>query len=106
MYSIRPLPRLAATHWTGTSWSGLITPLSGMISWDNMKSVALVSGTANPANRTFELNAMREGGGGRGAAIDGQISAEGWLVANIKGPNVDCHGIKVQWFVPPPGGGG
>ena len=83
---------------------GADNSLTGMISWDNMHNISNVSGTVNPAKRSFEANAMRPGG--RGAKIDGQIRQDGWLIANIKGPNVDCQGIKVQWFVPPPPGSG
>jgi hypothetical protein len=86
-------------------WHLVVGPdntLTGMISWDNMKNISNVSGTVNLANRSFQANAMRPGG--RGAKIDGQITPEGWLIANIKGPNVDCPGIRVHWFVPPPAG--
>jgi len=79
---------------------GANNALTGMISWDNMKSVAHAWGTANPANRSFTMEAVKEGGSGNGAAIDGTIRPDGWLVANIKGQNVNCQGIVVQWFVP------
>jgi hypothetical protein len=82
---------------------GANNTLSGMISWDDMKSVAVASGSANPAKRTFHLNAKRAGASG--ATIDGRIRDDGWLLANIKGPNVDCRGLAVQWFVPSQGAG-
>jgi len=82
---------------------GANNTLTGMISWDNMKSIARASGSANPANRTFTMNAVREGGSGHGATINGTVRQDGWLVANIKGQNVNCQGIVVQWFVPTPG---
>jgi hypothetical protein len=80
--------------------------LSGMISWDDMKAMARASGTANVQARTFQMNATEVGGQGRTATVDGTIRQDGWLIANIKGPNVDCKGIAVPWFVAPPSSGG
>ena len=101
-HSPAPLGNCHALDWHMVV--GANNTLTGMISWDNMQNIANVSGTVNPANRSFQTHAMRPGG--RGATIDGQIRQDGWLIANIKGPNVDCEGIKVQWSVPPPPGSG
>ncbi len=94
----------------GADWHVVVgsnNTLSGVITWDNMKAMARASGTVNPANRTFQMNAVRvdEGGKGRTATIDGTVRQDGWLVANVKGPNISCQGINVPWFVPPPSGG-
>ena len=90
-------------------WHVVVGPnntLSGMISWDNMKSMAHATGTVNPTARTFSMHAQEVGGQGRSATIDGTVNQNGWLTANIKGPNVACTGVSVAWFTPPPAGGG
>jgi hypothetical protein len=80
--------------------------LSGMLAWDDMKSIAKVTGKIG-ADRTFKLTATRVSGGPSqgGATITGQVGTDGWLLADIHGPTVNCPGIKVPWFVPPPSGG-
>jgi hypothetical protein len=83
---------------------GANNALTGMISWDEMKSMAKVSGAIG-ADRTFKMSATEVGGAGRTAAVDGQVRADGWLVANIKGPNVDCKGIAVPFYVQPQSAG-
>ena len=86
---------------------GANNTLGGMIGWDDMKSMARVDGSIGP-NRTFKLTGTRVSGGPSqgGATIDGQVGTDGWLLANIHGPAVNCQGVKVPWFVPPPPGGG
>jgi len=79
--------------------------LEGMIGWDNMKSMAHATGTVNPAAKTFEMSAKEVGGQGRTATITGSVRSDGWLVANIKGPNVDCKNVAVRWFAPYQGAG-
>jgi len=79
--------------------------LTGMIAWDDMKAMARASGTVNMSAKTFQMTAKEVGGQGRTATIDGQVRSDGWLVANIKGPNINCQGINVPWFVPSPTGG-
>jgi hypothetical protein len=76
--------------------------LVGMISWDDMQSMAHATGTLNPTARTFQMTAKEEGGQGRTATISGTVQQNRWLVANINGPNVKCTGVTVQWFAPPP----
>jgi hypothetical protein len=68
--------------------------LSGMISWDGMKSMAHVTGTIGP-DRTFKLTAREVGGQRRTATVTGDAKNDGWLLINILGPKVDCKDIKV-----------
>jgi hypothetical protein len=42
---------------------------------------------------------------GRTAAITGSLRSDGWLVADVKAPNVTCTGILVPWYTPPAGAG-
>jgi hypothetical protein len=79
--------------------------LSGIVAWNNMKSMANVSGTIAP-NRSFTMNGKEVGGSGRTATITGVLRADGWLTANVKGQNLDCQGIQVMFAVPPPQGAG
>jgi hypothetical protein len=72
--------------------------LNGMISWNNMQNMAHAEGTLNPTARTFQMNAKEVGGQGRTATITGTVQANGYLVANITGPNVKCSGVTIQWF--------
>jgi hypothetical protein len=80
--------------------------LSGMIAWDDMKAMAQATGDMNMQTRTFQMTAREVGGEGRTATVDGTVRQDGWLVANIKGPNINCQSITVPWFVPPPSSGG
>ena len=79
--------------------------LSGMIAWNNMQSMARATGTVNMANRTFSMNAVEVGGQGRTATVTGTVRQDGWLVANINGPNVSCTGVTIPWSVAPVAGG-
>jgi hypothetical protein len=72
--------------------------LNGMISWNNMQNMAHATGTLNPTARTFQMTAQEQGGQGRTATINGSVQSNGYLVANITGPNVKCTGVTVQWF--------
>jgi hypothetical protein len=76
--------------------------LTGMIAWNDMKSMARASGTVNPTAKTFQMTAKEVGPPGRTATITGSVRADGWLIANIKGPNVNCQNVAVQWFTPAP----
>jgi hypothetical protein len=90
-------------------WHLVVGPnntLSGMLSWDNMKSMAQATGTVNLTARTFAMQAHEVGGQKRSATIDGTVGQNGWLKANIRGQNVNCTGVDVPWFTPPPAGGG
>ena len=93
---------------SSTNWHVTVGPnstLSGMLAWNDMKAMAAVTGSVTPA-RTFTMTAHEVGGQGRTANITGQVRDDGWLVASIKGPNIDCNGITVPWYVPGQGGGG
>jgi hypothetical protein len=69
--------------------------VAGMISWNEMRSMAQVTGVVRRNARTFQATA-RELGGERGVAtVEGHVSDDGSLVATIKGPHVDCQDIKV-----------
>jgi hypothetical protein len=72
--------------------------MTGMISWNNMQSVAHASGSID--GRTFQLTAKEDGGRQRTATIKGTVSQNGWLDADIQGADVNCHSIKVPWYVP------
>jgi hypothetical protein len=97
------------------NWHIVASPsgvLTGMIAWDNMKVVALVSGTmerpvqigrnpqsSNAHYREFSMIA-NEQGGNREAHITGTIWENGWLVANVQGSGVACKDIKMRWLSP------
>jgi hypothetical protein len=70
--------------------------LSGMVAWNNMKNIANVTGQVAP-NRTFTMNGKEVGGRKVTAVITGTIRGDGWLSANIEGPNIKCQGIAVPW---------
>ena len=67
---------------------GANNALGGMVAWNGMKSMANVNGTISP-NRTFTMNGKEVG----------------YLIANVKGPSIECQGITVPWFTAPPQGG-
>jgi hypothetical protein len=83
---------------------GANNTLSGMLAWDDMKAMAHVTGSVAPS-RSFTMTAKEVGGQGRTANITGQVRPDGWLVANIKGPKIECNGITVPWYAPAPAGG-
>ncbi len=78
--------------------------LNGVLAWNDAKAMAHVTG-AMTANRTFSMTAAEVGGQGRTATITGQVRGDGWLIASIKGPNIDCNGITVPWYAPSQAGG-
>jgi hypothetical protein len=78
--------------------------LSGMIAWDNMKSMARVEGPIT-MEKAFHLDAKEIGGAGKTAVVDGKL-IPGWLLASIKGPGIDCQNIKIAVFRPSQGQGG
>ena len=85
-------------------WHVVVGPnnsLGGMVAWNDMKSMASVNGTISP-NRTFTMTREGSWRPGRTATITGQLRQDGYLVANVKGPSIDCQGITVPWFVAPP----
>jgi hypothetical protein len=84
---------------------GANNTLDGMISWDAMKSMAHASGSVNAQARTFSMQAKEVGGQERTATIDGTLRGDGYLLANIKAPNVTCTNVAVPWFTAPSGNG-
>jgi hypothetical protein len=93
----------------GLDWHVVLTGdnmLDGMIAWNNMQSLAHATGSINTQNRTFQMTAQEVDGRGRTATITGTVRTDGYLVANVTGPNIECQGITVGWSVPPPPSGG
>jgi len=90
----------------GLDWHVVATGnnLKGMVSWGGMQHVAKVAGTINPNTNSFSMTA-EEVGGSRTAAISGSVTGDGWLVANIEGPDVKCKAVQVHWFSPTTFGG-
>jgi hypothetical protein len=82
-------------------WHGVVGDngtLSGMVAWNDMKTMARVTGTTN-AEHQFSMTATEIGGAGKTATITGQRRpADGYLVANINGPDIACHEIEVPIF--------
>jgi hypothetical protein len=79
--------------------------LAGMISWNNMQDMAHATGTYNMQAKTFQMNAREVGGQQRSATITGEIRSDGWLIANLNGPNADCKRVAVPFLAPHPGNG-
>jgi hypothetical protein len=84
---------------------GANNSLDGMIAWNDMKQMARATGSVNMQSRSFQMNAKEVGGQGRTATVSGTVRQDGYLVANVKGPNVSCQNITVPWFQPPPPSG-
>jgi acyl-homoserine lactone acylase PvdQ len=83
-------------------WHVVLQPdgsLDGVIAWNNMQSLAHALGSLNAQSRTFQMTVLEVGGQGRTATINGTVRQDGYLVANISGPNVNCQGVIVGWFV-------
>jgi hypothetical protein len=80
--------------------------LSGMVAWNNMSTIAKATGSMNMQTRTFLMTAEEVGGQGRTATVEGTVRQDGWLFANIKGPDISCQSIAVPWFVLPASEGG
>ncbi len=108
------LPTARTTRQTAFGWRGKLRGAeirvvhdhrTAMISWDQMQHMAKASGTVNLTAKTFQMTAKEVGGRGRTANITGNVTSDGWLVANISGPNVNCRQVEVRWFVPSAGGG-
>src|SRR5215813_4079740 len=90
--------------------------ISGLIAWDNRKTVATVAGAivpnitvernaTQPANpkpkeQEYEMMVTEIGGPNRIANVTGTIEPSGWLNATVEGSGVSCHSIRVPLFVP------
>jgi hypothetical protein len=68
-----------------------------MISWNDMQNMAHTDGTYDRQSMTFQMTANEIGGQGRTATVSGTIRPDGWLIANVTGPNVNCQGVTVPW---------
>jgi len=103
-----PPGRIYAFHATAQAgcpsldWHIVLEPggeLSGIIAWNDMKSLARASGALNMQTGAFQMTAKEVGGQARTAAINGTVDrSSGWMTANIRGPNVNCEGINVPWL--------
>jgi hypothetical protein len=75
--------------------------LSGIIAWDNMRSIARVRGQI-ALDRTFKMTANEMGGAQRRAVITGRVLPDGKMVADLKAPKIECHGIVATVWQPSP----
>jgi hypothetical protein len=90
--------------------------ISGLLAWDNRKTVAAVAGaivpninvernasqSANPKPQAqkYEMMVTEIGGQHRNANVSGTIEPNGWLNATVEGSGVSCHNLRVPLFVP------
>jgi hypothetical protein len=90
----------------GLDWHMVVEPnnaLTGIIAWNNMQSMAHVTGSVNKQTGAFELTAHEVGGQARTATATGTVDpGTGWMTASVQGEGVKCQSIKVPWFSPPP----
>jgi hypothetical protein len=96
----------AAGGCPGLDWhvvQGAGGSLSGMIAWDDMKSMARATGTV--VNQQVKMTATEVGGQNRTATVDGRATPGGFAV-NIKGPNFECKGITIPFYTGSAGTGG
>ena len=77
--------------------------LSGMIAWNDMKSMARATGTV--INQQVKMTATEVGGEGRTATVEGQAQPAGFYIS-IKGPNFECKGVTIPFYTGSGGGGG
>ena len=77
--------------------------LAGMIGWNNMASLARVTGSVNRQTGDFQMTAQEVGGQGRTATATGKVDPNtGWMTAEVQGQDVKCQSLKIPWFTPPP----
>ena len=89
-------------HCPGLDWLLVVGEngvLSGMVSWDNMRSMAKAEGGIKEGQ--VHMTATEVGGQGRTATMTGTVDAKGWLVLNFVTPNATCDGINVPFYVSP-----
>jgi hypothetical protein len=72
--------------------TGINGNLGGIIAWDNMRSIARVRGHI-ALDRAFKMTAIEMGGAQRRAVIAGRVLPDGKMVADLKAPKIECHGI-------------
>ena len=79
--------------------------LSGILAWNDMKTVARLTGTTN-AEHQFSMTATEIGGEGKTATITGQRRPrDGYLMADVNGPGIACKEIEIPIFHPTSGNG-
>jgi hypothetical protein len=79
-------------------WHVVVEPdgdVAGMISWNDMKTIARLTGHVNRTARTFSIVAVEVGGQGARAVLDGRVAEDGTITADVKGPNVVCRAVAV-----------
>ena len=81
--------------------TGIKGSLSGIIAWDNMRSIARVRGNI-ALDRSFEMSAIEMGGAQRRAVITGHVLPDGKMTADLKAPKIECHGIVATVWQPSP----
>jgi hypothetical protein len=74
-----------------------------VIGWNDMKSIARVSGRLNEQDRTFAMTATEVGGQGRTVNIRGNLRFDGYMTASVTGA-VTCPNVTIPSFVPGVGG--
>ena len=70
--------------------------LSGMVAWNNMKSMARLEGKIGQ-DHTFSTVATEVSGPkvGTTAKVTGHAQNNGWLMVQVEGDGISCHDIKV-----------
>ena len=81
--------------------TGIKGNLGGIIAWDDMRSIARVRGHIG-LDRTFQMTASEMGGAQRRAVITGHVLPDGKMVADLKAPKIECHGIIATVWQPLP----
>ena len=81
--------------------TGIKGSLSGIIAWDNMRSIARVRGHI-ALDRSFKMTATEMGGAQRRADIAGHVLPDGKMAADLKAPKIECHGIVATVWQPSP----
>jgi hypothetical protein len=78
--------------------------LKGMISWNDMKDVARVTGSADRDGR-FHLAFPGMNGSGKGGSIEGQFpDYNGYLSAHVMGAGCPQQDVRAEWFRTPGAG--
>jgi hypothetical protein len=85
--------------WHATT--GIKGNLGGIITWNDIRSIARVRGHI-ALDRTFQVTATEMGGTQRRAVITGRVLPDGKMVADLKAPKIECHGIIATVWQPLP----
>ena len=79
--------------------------LSGIIAWNDMRSMAKATGSISP-DGDVHITAKEQGGQGRTATITGKLRQDGWIFADVNGPGIKCKNVAVSYYTAPAGGSG